>query len=293
MRRILLSALLATTLAACGSDDPEFGRLSLGVTDAPVDTAERVVVEFSGVTIQPAEGEREEFMFDTPRQIDLLALQGGAEAMLLTNESLPAGRYNWIRLHVNASQNESTSFIEYEDGTQYPLFIPSGNQTGLQLVQGFDVPVNGSISLTIDFDLRRSVIRPPGMEPNHILRPALRLVDNSEVGSIAGVVDASLIVDDGDHECSPAVYVYEGSGVEPTDVFNNAGPVTTAIVNMDSEGVFSYRAAFLVAGDYTAAFTCEADLDDPDTDDEIVFTGGAADVEVVAGDEAAVNFPQD
>lgn len=301
-KSLLISTILVVfgALAACGSDDPpelepqpQFGALSLGISDAPVDSAVRVVVEFTGVTIQPAEGEREEFMFDAPRQIDLLALQGGAEELLLDDETLPAGRYNWIRLHVNASMNESTSFIEYEDGSEFPLFIPSGNQAGLQLVSGFDVPADGSISLTIDFDLRRSVIRPPGMADNHILKPTLRLVDNSETGTIAGVIEEVLIFADEEHECSPAVYVYEGHGVTPTDVFDDAGPLTTAIVEMDNEGVFGYRVALLTAGDYSVAFTCEADLDEPDAEDEIAFTGGTAEVEVVAGEETEVNFPQD
>ncbi|MBW3567908.1 MAG: DUF4382 domain-containing protein, partial [Proteobacteria bacterium] len=50
--------------------------MSLGVTDAPVDSATRVVVEFTGVSAKRAGGQATVFDFDTPRQIDLLALQG-------------------------------------------------------------------------------------------------------------------------------------------------------------------------------------------------------------------------
>lgn len=293
MKRLIIAASAALTLGACGGDD-DWGRISLGVTDAPVDGASRVVVEFTGVELRPADGDPEVFLFGSPRQIDLLALQGGASELLLDDEAVPAGHYGSIRLTVNADQNASTSFIEYEDGSVFPLFIPSGNQAGLRLVSGFDVPAGGTADFTLDFDLRRAVVRPPGLGPAHILRPALRLVDNSSIGSIAGTVDASLIFPDSGDDCSPAVYVYASADVEPVDVFEDAGPLTTALVALDEQsGDHAYRAAFLAAGDYTAAFTCEADADDATADDDVAFVGGTANVTVAAGEESVVDFPVD
>ncbi len=286
--RWLVVAALAGSLIACGSDEPSNGRLTLAITDAPVDSATRVVVQFAGVELQPADGERIVIDYAAPRQIDLLALHGGEVALLLNGEVIPAGRYNWILLKVDAAMNTASSFIEYDDGNIFPLFIPSGAQQGLRLVRGFDVPVNGEAEFTIDFDLRRSVIRPPGLADNHILRPALRIVDNSEVGTIAGTVANDLVAA---ADCTPAVYVYAGHGVTPTDVSGNGGPLTTAFVTMDSQGVHSYRAAFLTAGNYTVALTCEAGLDDPEAVDDIEFIGGTANATVTAGSVAAVNFP--
>lgn len=292
--RLTLAAALAVALSGCGSDD-EWGRVTLGVTDAPVDDAARVVVTFTGVELRHENGGRETFTFDSPRQIDLLALQGGAVELLLDNEELPAGRYDSIRLSVDAGLSSSTSFIEYDDGSQFPLFIPSGNQAGLRIVSGFIVPAGGVADFTIDFDLRKSVTRPPGLGPNHILRPTLRLVDNAEVGSIAGVVDQSLLFPaDATDECAPAVYVFEGEGAEPRDVHEDEGPLTSALVALDDgSGEYRYRAAFIPAGEYTVAFTCEAGDDDVATADDIEFTGGAADVTVVAGAETVVDFPVD
>lgn len=294
--RTAAAGVLACTIAACGGSDdpviespaPEFGTLNLGISDAPVDSATRVVVEFTGVELQPASGERELFGFNEPRQIDLLALHGGEVELLLNNETLPAGRYNFILLQVNAEMNVEDSFIELEDGRVFPLFIPSGAEQGLRLVQGFDVPANGTADFTIDFDLRKSVVAPPGQADNYFLRPALRLVDNSEVGAIAGTVAQDLITD----PCSPSVYVYEGPDQEPVDVSEDAGPVVSALVEMDdATGLFEYRAAFLTAGDYTVAFTCEADQDAPDAVDDIAFTGGTATATVDADETAEVNFP--
>ncbi len=292
--RSVLVFFLAGALFGCGSDDDRWGSISLGVTDAPVDAAARVVVEFTGVELRHQNGSVETFVFDTPRQIDLLALQGGGVELLLDDEQVPAGQYDWIRLSVNASREESTSFIEYEDGTLFPLFIPSGNQAGLRLVSGFAVPAGGSADFTIDFDLRRSVIRPPGLAPNHILRPTLRLVDNAAIGSIAGRVDSSLIFPESGDACTPAVYAYEGSDVTPIEVTDDAGPLTTATVELEAQtGEYTYRIAFLSPGPYTVAFTCEADRDAPDTDDGIAFVGGPSNVTVSDGGESVVNFPPD
>ena len=291
VQRLIISGLAATALSGCGDDD-SWGTLSLGVTDAPVDDAARVVVEFTGVELRHADGGIETFTFDSPRQIDLLALQGGGSELLLDDAQVPAGEYEWIRLSVNANRDASTSFIEYDDGTVFPLFIPSGDQAGLRLVSGFVVPAGASADFTIDFDLRRSIVRPPGLGPNHILRPALRLVDNAQIGSIAGRVDPSLIFPASGEPCAPAVYAFEGHDVEPVEVFEDAGPLVSATVALEEQtGDHTYRIAFLSPGPYTVAFTCEADRDEPDTDDGIAFVGGTANVDVSDGGESVVHFP--
>ena len=287
-----MALVAAVLVAGCNSEEEAWGTLSLGVTDAPVDSARRVVVEFTGVELVHQDGTTETFTFDAPRAIDLLALQGGAAELLLDEALVPAGHYERLRLTVNASRDGSASFIEYDDGSIHPLFIPSGDQAGLRLVSGFDVPAGGAADFTVDFDLRRAVVRPAGLAPDHILRPALRLVDNVEIGSIAGRVAESLIFPAAGGDCSPAVYVFSGTDVEPMEIVGETGPLVTALVALeDPTGEYRYRAAFLAAGDYTAAFTCDAALDLADSTDGIGFVGGTKHVTVVAGGESVVNFP--
>ncbi|WP_372971016.1 DUF4382 domain-containing protein [Marinobacter sp.] len=48
-----------------------------------------------------------------------------------------------------------------------------------------ELPAGGSASFTIDFDVRKSLINPPGLE-NYLLKPVLRLVDNTEPPPCAG-----------------------------------------------------------------------------------------------------------
>lgn len=264
-----LGATALVFAAGCNSDDDATGTLTVGITDAPVDSADQVVVEFTGVSVKPAEGQAEEFDFDSPRQINLLDLQGNLSEDLISDATVPAGQYNWIRLKVNAGRNGSDSFIVLDDGTTHPLFIPSGNRTGLKLVQGFTVPANASADFTIDFDLRKSVTNPEGFA-EYILKPTLRLVDNTEVGSIAGTVDDAIA---SATDCSPAVYVFEGTDATVDDEGSDNAPVTSASVEMNDSGVFEYEVGFLTAGDYAAALTCDADSDNPETDDDITFEG--------------------
>jgi hypothetical protein len=281
----LAAALLA--LAGCSNEDPTTGRLSLFVTDAPVDDATAVVVEFTGVEVKPAGGEALAFDFDAPRSIDLLALSGTDSEGLLEGVEVPAGRYEWVRLAVNAATGVEDSWIDLEDGSRHELEIPSGAQTGLKLHSGFNVPAGGAASFTVDFDLRKSVHPPMNEGGAYLLRPTLRIVDNAQVGAIAGTVAAALVTEG----CEPAIYVFEGSGVTPDDVDGTAPePVTTARVELDpGSGQYGYTAGFLSAGEYTVAFTCDADDDDPATDDTLAFSGTQPAV-VTAGQTTAVSF---
>lgn len=293
-RKLLIAPTLAlaTLLSACGGgglsgDSEASGTMSLGITDAPVDSASRVVVEFTGVELRRSAGAPITVTFDTPRQIDLLALTGGDSELLLDELSLPAGDYQQIRLQVNAGLEASDSFIELDDGSLHPLFIPSGNQAGLRTNRPFVVPAGGRADFTIDFDLRKSVVAPSGLDGAYILRPTLRLVNNVEVGTLAGTVSATLASTEA---CTPVVYVYSGAGVTPDDVGSPTEPVTTAQVELDAaSGEYRYRAAFLAAGSYTAAFTCQASADQPETDDDIEFLT-TADTSVSAGQTTELAF---
>lgn len=292
--------LLALLTSACGSGDGSdaatasaapstaSGRITLAITDAVVDEAAAVVVEFTGVEIKAVgNGPAEVFDFEEPRQIDLLALEGGGSEILLDSEMLPAGDYEWIRLKVNAGREGSDSYVDLDDGSRHALFIPSGNQTGLKLVNGFTVAAGREVDFTIDFDLRRSVIKPPGLQGLYLLKPALRLVDNIQVGTIEGEVAAAIAATD----CTPAVYVYQGFDAEPDDLGSDAGPYVTAAVKMDeATGAFEYRVAFVPAGDYTVALTCDALDDDPEADDEIEFVA-AKNATVKVAETTIIDFP--
>ena len=59
--------------------------------------------------------------------------------------------------------------------------------------------------------------------------------------------------------------------IDESSTLNNE-PLSTTAIAFDSEsGLYVYEAAFLPLGDYTLAFTCNADDDDNDEDDSLPF----------------------
>lgn len=292
LKAVACASVLAL-LSACGggggSDDAaaQVGRLSIRITDSPVTSAKRVVVQFTGLEIMRT-GDTQPQVFDfAPRQIDLLALDGGGSEVLLGDTQVPAGNYESIRLKVNAGRDGSDSFIELDDGTIHPLFIPSGNQTGLKLIRGFTIGVGSTNNFTIDFDLRKSVVNPPGLGEPYLLKPVLRLVNNLEVGTIDGTVATPLIVDG----CTPSVYLYTGANIVPDDLGSATPPLASTAVNLDNAtGVYRFKLAFVPVGASTVAFTCGAAGDAADVDDAITFSAPLP-ANVVAGQTVTVDFP--
>ena len=69
------------------------------------------------------------FTFNTPKQIDLLTLQGVKTETLLSEIPIEAEIYSEIRLVVDDSFPQS--FIELSDGSMHDLKVPSGSSSGL------------------------------------------------------------------------------------------------------------------------------------------------------------------
>ena len=291
--------MLALWLGACAGEkgDSDTGTLALSITDAPVDGAEQVVVEFTGVEIQSSMGGRTDITYSSPKTIDLLALQGGLRESLLERLTLDAGQYSWIRLKVNAEADGVMDSYIRINGADYELHVPSGSRTGLKLISTFNVVDNGVSDFTIDFDLRKSVHQPNGQtgpagDPIYLLRPTLRLVETGMSGAISGTVDPQLFIFT-EQACSAqeagyAVYLFEGD-VTPDDIDGvDPDPVSTTMVTASTGYV--YTLAFVEPGDYTIAATCMADLDAPGTDDVAVTFVGTAAVSVTAGTTTSHNF---
>jgi hypothetical protein len=286
----LAVAMAITSLSACGPEEDDSASFSLNISDAPIDSATAVYVQFTGVELKPSEGSAIEFNFDAPKTINLLALQEGRSEPLVSSEEIDAGSYDWMRLKVNAQNMVIDSYIEFEDGTQYSLYIPSGSQTGLKLVRGFNVAVGQSADFTIDFDLRKSIVDPKGANADYFLKPALRVVDNTEIGEVAGSV-SNTTMEAGDCLANGAVvYVFEGLDVNPDDLGSLNEPLVTANVNYDASlNIYDYVVPFLAPGDFTAALTCQATIDAPEADEELLFIE-ALNTSVEADQTVTLNF---
>jgi Domain of unknown function (DUF4382) len=287
---------LATTLlglAACGGGDSGTGMVKMSVADAPVDGAQAVVVKFTGVELTGNSGSPVTITFAQPETIDLLTQSGTASAVLF-NQPIPAGKYGQIRLMVMADGDPSNSYITLSDGTMHGLQIPSGAETGLKLVSGFTVSSSGVVDYTIDFDLRKAITCPTGQSPVCTLKPTERLVDNTTVGNIQGVVSNTLVP----NGCTPGVYLYSGTMSTPEDMNSTAPasdtnqPITSKVPVASSQPPYYYQFTFLPPGTYTVAFTCQAALDNPDqADSAVTFSPVKTAVSVTANMSTTVDLP--
>jgi len=302
------AAAVAITLSACsgggGGDSSGSSTLNLGLTDAPVTGVTKVWIQFTGVEVKPANANPIDFNFSPEKGFDLLTLRNGTTATFLNGLTIPAGQYEWVRLMVDT--NPGAMYVMDSTG-QHNLTIPSGAETGLKLIQGYTMPVGGVANFTVDFVLSKSLIAPPGQSPDYKLKPVLRLVDNAQVGTIAGTFDPTTL--SAQSNCGtqpPVVYVYPGASVTPDNIYlppagtndvdatGTAEPLTTTTAALNSSSQYAYSVAFLPTGTYTIAFTCDAD--DPTVDEDtlspnpIHFTTYAQPVTVSTNMTSAVNF---
>ena len=70
-----------------------------------------------------------------------------------------------------------------------------------------------------------------------------------------------------------SVYIYNGVVETPGDIGDAlTPPFTTANVAQNVDGIYVFEVNFLSIGEYSAAFTCQASIDDPEVDDDIAFS---------------------
>lgn len=255
------AALLLTTAALGACSAP----VSVNLTDTPVDNATSVVIDFTGVDLHNTNGSTFSIKFPSPRPIDLLTLQNGLTGALLQSESVPAGNYDWMQLDVLADKDtQGESSITLDTGAQYPLYIPAGAETGLKLLTPFTVVKGQPLQFIIEFDLRQSVTGTADGQ-NYLLVPALRLEDQSQVGTITAIVDFASIAAQQlgatvpASECNPGVFLLSGDSATP----QNGGGADLIDFQPVALTQSSVSFPFVAAGSYTLAATCNYGLYDP------------------------------
>jgi hypothetical protein len=320
---VIAIGLCAGLLTACGGGSSSGGSntttASFSATDAPVDDVFDVTVSFNRIDLKPVNGDPITIDLDGSVEIEKLnELTGNAAEPIVTNVELEPGEYQWIRLFVDGGFAEGSYVIEQEGNTPLDLFIPGQQNANpntparfLHLNSSFTVPAGGHADFTIDFVLRKGLTKPNNSD-YYLLRPAMRLTNNVEVGTISGTVADDVItscLSDGPY----TVYLYEGdlnaAQSEPGDIYDptieggdNAvdetgepRPITTASVAAnESTGIYEYQIGFVreIEGGYSVAFTCDAANDLPETDDsalEVLFTE-VLPVSVTAGETATADF---
>lgn len=215
---LLKATLCALIIDACGGTlggNPdsvvEVPALSLSLTDAPIDEVRSVFVTVESVAISRIGDDWITIPLKKEEEIDLLGLQDGKATALAAINDLPAGTYGQTRLILSA---ENPARLIDLDGTEHELKIPSGSESGLKIQTSFEKKDGIPLALTIDFDLRKS-IKSAGNSGKYMLKPVLRLVDDTKVGRLSGqgvsgtlvcaYADASVSFDTDDEACDNAV----------------------------------------------------------------------------------------
>ena len=172
------------------------GTLSLGLTDGPPprDTYEAIYVTIKEIRVNHEDKGWETLNgpdLNLPQTFNLLELVNGIIADLGAVE-LEAGHYNQMRLMLGTEpvgeQHDCPNYLILKgDDEQIPLKVPSGYQTGIKLVKGFDIEHKGSTELVLDFDALKSIVK-AGKSGKYLLKPTIKVIE-SVTYSVEGYVE--------------------------------------------------------------------------------------------------------
>lgn len=197
-----LTALLITGIVTgCGGGGGSFGSGTLGVsiTDAPACGFDRVNVTVVKVRVHTSSSAADndagwaEITLNPARKINLLDLNNGV-LQSLGETSLAAGHYTQLRLVLdpNTALGLANSVVPTGGLTEYPLITPSSVQSGIKLVNEFDVAPGKRVDLLLDFNACKSVLT--RSDGKYSLKPVVNVIP-FELNGIDGFVDNSLLAD--------------------------------------------------------------------------------------------------
>lgn len=260
-RAVLGVALLSLLVVSCSLFTTGSGTVTLSLTDAPVDAAD---VEGVFITIDSIEYHLNgQWVTDTgftgPRSFNLLELTGG-EVALLSETVFDAGEVSQIRFMLAESEKGAASYDHYiaidpdgvadgnlDDDTRHELFVPSGEQSGYKATGAFTIPVGGSVQITADFDVRKSVkLTGSG---SYTLQPTIRLIVNGQAGSIAGTFTEDAVTTYPDY----LILAYEDGSYDAATVDAEYLDAVTSIspeASEDDPSQLEYLLPFLAEGTY-------------------------------------------
>lgn len=192
---LLLTLGLLALLAGCGSDDnstkPGFGSVRVSMTDAPGDYDQVNIVVREVRIHATGEGDDESDWIvvrpDSESTYDLIELRNGVFVTLGFARGIPSGSYDQVRLVLGSG---STVVV---DGVSHPLVVPSGMQSGIKVNGSFQVPVDGTVEIALDFDAARSIIVTGN--GTYMLRPVIRATQTSMTGAIHGTIQPLIDAD--------------------------------------------------------------------------------------------------
>ncbi len=268
--KFLFVVLLAITVASCGSSGSSTGSsgnsssgsgiLAVSLTDKPTTQFSAVYVTVVKVRVHQSADASDtdpgwsEIVLNPPKKIDLLTLQNGVLENL-GQTTLQAGHYTQLRLVLakNTGDTIANSVVTSGTNTETPLFTPSAVQSGIKLINEFDVMAGQRVDLVFDFDAMKSIVQRGN--GSYGLKPVIRVLPQVLTG-IDGFVDTSLLNDN----------VIVSAQVNGTESRSTSPNMTTGEFFLDHLNPGSYdlvitadgRATAVIAGVPVSAVTSTA-----------------------------------
>ncbi len=267
------------------------GAVSFDISATPPEDVESAILRIQTLRLTREDGTTQDIDLDD-LEIDAVNLSRGRTRGLISSEELTTGSYTRATLLLEAESDTLDSYLVFNDGSEVSLTLNAGSS--LAAATDFSIKEDDDTSMTLHLDLRSSLLLDSSSAGDRIIYPRMRLIEDTEAGTISGNVEDELLSesgcdDDNDPSLGRVVYVFSGADIVPEEIDGSLpDPLTTALVSRDTVNA-DYVAAFLPAGDYTVALTCNADLDDPLRFDGITFVASDT-ASVSAGQSTTLNF---
>jgi hypothetical protein len=197
---LVVSLLVALVTGCSGGADVGTGTLAVSLTDAPACGFDKVYVTVNKVRVHQrySASDKDAGWTDIPlnpaRKIDLLSLNNGALDNL-GEAPLPAGHYTQLRLVLdpNTSGGLANSVVP-TGGVETALVTPSAVQSGIKLINEFDVASGQRVDLMLDFNACKSIVlRGKGTgNVTYALKPVIKVIPFA-LNGIDGFVDTAML----------------------------------------------------------------------------------------------------
>jgi Domain of unknown function (DUF4382) len=200
----LMALLFAVLVGGCGGGGGSAtapaapGTLGVSLTDSPACGFDEVNVTVRKVRVHQSSTSSDtdagwaDITLNPPRKINLLNLTNGV-LDYLGETPLAAGHYTQLRLVLDPNNGRGLAnsiVLTGGDGSEISLDTPSAVQSGIKLVNEFDVPSGQRVDLLLDFDACKSIVlRGDG---TYALKPVIKVVP-FELNGINGYVDTALL----------------------------------------------------------------------------------------------------
>jgi hypothetical protein len=194
-------------LASCGGgggDDgtaapaPSTGTLGVSLTDASTTDYKAIYITVLEVAVHRDGGGDWDVVSTPNKTYNLLDLVNGVREELGL-ATLVSGHYTQLRLiladqpddslNILSQQHDYGNYFIDQNDQSHKLNVPSGFQSGIKIVRGFDINANQTTELILDFDATKSIVE-PGTNNKWLLKPTIKMLFTTEYAIIEGSAGA-------------------------------------------------------------------------------------------------------